>query len=48
MEVRGVPAVAYVSDQTPMMVYINAHVAIDQIRHRNQQTNKISVKVLTF
>ena len=36
---------SYVSDQTPMMVYINTHVAVDQIRHRNQQVDKVGVKV---
>ena len=48
LKVRGVPAVSYVSDQTPMMVYINTHVAVDQIRHRNQLTDKIGVKVFAL
>lgn len=44
-KVKGVPTVAYVSDLSPMLVYVNAHVAVDQIRHRNQQMGKIGPKV---
>lgn len=44
--IRGTPAVSYLSDQTPMIMYINAHVAIDQIRYRNQKADKIGAKVL--
>ena len=36
---------SYLSDQTPMVMYINAHVAIDQIRYRNQKADKIGAKV---
>ena len=36
---------SYLSDQTPMIMYINAHVAIDQIRYRNQKADKIGAKV---
>lgn len=46
VSVRGTPVVSYISDQTPMLVYINTHVAIDQIRHRNQLLDKIGAKVI--
>ena len=47
LHVTGQPDVAYISDETPMVMYLNAHVAIDQLRHRNEREGKIGAKVRT-
>ena len=41
----GEPKVTYVSDITPMIVYLNAHMAVDQMRTKNESEGKIGAKV---
>lgn len=41
----GDPAVAYVSDQTPMLTYLNTHMAIDQLRDKLVAADRIGPKV---
>jgi len=43
--VTGLPDHAYISHDTPMVMYLNAHIAIDQLRHRNEREGKIGAKV---
>ena len=39
IQIIGTPNVVYVSEETPMLLYLNTHVAIDQIRHKAQLNN---------
>ena len=44
--VCGEPDVTYMSDEdTPMLMYLNAHMAVDQIRTKNEAEGKIGAKV---
>lgn len=43
--VFGEPEVAYLSDATPMVMYLNAHMAVDQMRTKNEAEGKIGAKV---
>jgi len=43
--VYGEPAVSYVSDQTPMLTYLNTHMAIDQLRNKLSSADRIGPKV---
>lgn len=42
----GEPEVTYMSDVTPMIIYLNAHMAVDQMRTKNESEDKIGAKVL--
>ena len=44
--VCGEPEVTYMSEETPMLMYLNAHMAVDQMRTRNEAEGKIGAKVL--
>ena len=35
----------YVSDVTPMIIYLNAHMAVDQMRTKSESEGKIGTKV---
>lgn len=37
VRVVGEPQVVYVSEETPMVMYLNSHIAVDQLRHRREQ-----------
>lgn len=41
----GEPEVTYMSEETPMLMYLNAHMAIDQMRAKNETEGKIGAKV---
>lgn len=44
--VCGEPDVTYMSDEdTPMLMYLNAHMAVNQIRTKNEAEGKIGAKV---
>ena len=46
--VCGEPEVTYMSDEeTPMLMYLNAHMAVDQMRTKNEAEGKIGAKVPT-
>ena len=44
-QVIGTPEVAYVSCETPMVLYLNTHIAIDQVRHRASREGKMGPRV---
>ena len=41
----GRPGVAYVSEETPNIMYLNLHVAIDQRRFEAEKEDKLGPKV---
>lgn len=41
----GEPEVTYMSDVTPMIIYLNAHMAVDQMRTKNESEGNIGAKV---
>ena len=45
VRVVGVPLVIYLSEETPMVMYLNSHVAIDQLRHRRKGEGKTGARV---
>ena len=45
MRVEGEPQVIYVSEETPMVMYLNSHIAVDQLRHRREQEGQIGPRV---
>ena len=45
LHVCGEPQVMYVSDVTPMIIYLNAHMAVDQMRTKSESEGKIGTKV---
>lgn len=45
VRVEGEPQVIYVSEETPMVMYLNSHIAIDQLRHRREQEGKTGPRV---
>lgn len=45
-KVMGRPAVAYVSAETPNIMYLNLHVAIDQRRFEAEKEAKLGPKVM--
>jgi polyribonucleotide 5'-hydroxyl-kinase len=46
MRVEGEPQVIYVSEDTPMVMYLNSHIAVDQLRHRREQEGQTGPRVL--
>ena len=44
-KVMGRPGVAYVSEETPNIMYLNLHVAIDQRRFEAEKEDKLGPKV---
>ena len=46
LEVEGVPKVIYVLDETPMVSYINAHAAMDKLRHSAKEKNTLGPRVM--
>ena len=45
MRVEGEPQVIYVSEETPMVMYLNSHIAVDQLRHRREQEGQSGPRV---
>lgn len=45
VRVEGEPIVMYVSEETPMVMYLNSHIAVDQLRHSREQEGKIGPRV---
>ena len=45
VRVEGEPQVIYVSEETPMVMYLNSHIAIDQVRHRREQEGQTGPRV---
>jgi len=41
----GSPEVAYISRETPMVLYLNTHIAVDQVRHRASREGKMGPRV---
>ena len=37
LRVEGEPQVIYLSEETPMVMYLNTHIAVDQLRHGREQ-----------
>lgn len=46
LKLIGTPEVAYVSCETPMVLYLNTHIAIDQVRHRASREAKMGPRVV--
>lgn len=44
-EVLGHPVVAYISTETPNVMYLNLHVAIDQRRFEAEKEDKLGPRV---
>ena len=45
VRVEGEPQVAYISEETPMIMYLNTHIAVDQLRHRREKEGQIGPRV---
>jgi polyribonucleotide 5'-hydroxyl-kinase len=46
VRVEGEPQVAYISEETPMIMYLNTHIAVDQLRHRREKEGQIGPRVM--
>ncbi|XP_065919464.1 polyribonucleotide 5'-hydroxyl-kinase Clp1-like [Dysidea avara] len=46
LKLMGSPEVAYISRETPMVLYLNTHIAVDQIRHRASREGKMGPRVV--
>ena len=46
--VCGEPEVTDMSEETPMLMYLNAHMAVDQMRTKNETEGKIGAKVCRY
>ena len=45
VRVEGEPQVVYISEETPMVMYLNTHIAVDQLRHRREKEEQIGPRV---
>ena len=45
LRVVGEPQVIYVSSETPMVMYLNSHIAVDQLRHRREHEGQTGARV---
>lgn len=45
LKVVGSPDIAYTSHETPMVMYLNTSMAIDQLRGKAEQAGRIGAKV---
>ena len=45
VRVEGDPQVVYISEETPMIMYLNTHIAVDQLRHRREKEGQIGPRV---
>lgn len=45
LRVEGEPQVIYISEETPMVMYLNSHIAIDQLRHRREHEGHTGPRV---
>lgn len=45
LRVEGEPQVIYISEETPMVMYLNSHIAVDQLRHRREHEGNIGPRV---
>lgn len=43
-QILGVPDVAYVSTETPMLIYLNTHIALEHLRSAAQQSDGFGPK----
>ena len=44
-KVIGSPEVSYLSEETPMVMYLNLHIAIDQRRYQAEKEDKMGPRV---
>lgn len=45
VRVEGEPQVVYISEETPMVMYLNTHIAVDQLRHRREKEEQVGPRV---
>lgn len=45
LRVEGEPQVIYISEETPMVMYLNSHIAVDQLRHRRELEGNVGPRV---
>ena len=48
IQVTGPVEVAYVSTETPMVMYLNLHMALEQMRERAEKQEEVGPRVISF
>ena len=48
VRVEGEPQVVYISEETPMVMYLNTHIAVDQLRHCREKEGQIGPRVSQY